>query len=812
MRAALYCWRATLRRTGRTVVVVIVLCAILGAVALAAVAGALRTESAYGRYLKASNASDVLVNVPVPNLSIIPRVAALPRIRTSAALLGLDAYPVVHGQPDAEFTTDNLTGSLGDLFTQDRMTVLEGRLPSPHSTDEIVLTPDIARLFGVGIGGKVTYEFVNGASYRIEYTGYSTYRVVGIVAVPPVLVDQFDVVSAAVLSPVATRAALAQHRNAVQFSWVGLSLTNGSAGIPALQSSLVGLASKIGGGLHFSVRELTTVHQQVQQAIRPQAVALAAFGALAALALLVLVGQGLARLLDRSALQHEVLKAMGLTRAQTAVVGGVAGLLAVSGGMALAVAGAVALSPLAPVGPVRRFDPARGVQFDVTVLVGGGAILLVALVGVLVLLSWRAGDLEGESRYSGRSAVAQATASMGLPTAPALGVRYALEPPPGHRRGVVWANLLGSIVAVTAVVAAVVFGASLNGLVSHPVRYGWRWDVLLQAEGGYGNFSGVNLDKFMAAQRGVSGWSTFAFSQLTIDGQLIPILGLATHVGAVEPPTITGHPISGPRQIELGTDTLRQLGKAVGETVEVGTGRTARTMTIVGTVTLPSLGLQLTDHVSLGRGAMLSEGTLLAIEDLSSHTGPANESFSSLPSTLAIDLDAGVATGPFVNRMVAANLGGQAGSVYQVHRVLGAAVLNDVQMGDQPLTLAVVVTAAVLVSLAATVLASARRRRRELAVLKALGLTRRQLREVIAWQTSTILVIAVAVGLPVGAAAGRWAWAGFAASIGVVPVTVVPVVTLVLGLVGLVAVGSALTALPGVVAAHNPGADTLHGE
>jgi predicted lysophospholipase L1 biosynthesis ABC-type transport system permease subunit len=150
--------------------------------------------------------------------------------------------------------------------------------------------------------------------------------------------------------------------------------------------------------------------------------------------------------------------------------------------------------------------------------------------------------------------------------------------------------------------------------------------------------------------------------------------------------------------------------------------------------------------------------------------------------------------------------------VYQVHRVLGAAVLNDVQMGDQPLTLAVVVTAAVLVSLAATVLASARRRRRELAVLKALGLTRRQLREVIAWQTSTILVIAVAVGLPVGAAAGRWAWAGFAASIGVVPVTVVPVVTLVLGLVGLVAVGSALTALPGVVAAHNPGADTLHGE
>jgi hypothetical protein len=46
-----------------------------------------------------------------------------------------------------------------------------------------------------------------------------------------VLVDQFDVVSAAVLSPVATRAALALHPNAVQFSWVGIRLVKGGAGI-----------------------------------------------------------------------------------------------------------------------------------------------------------------------------------------------------------------------------------------------------------------------------------------------------------------------------------------------------------------------------------------------------------------------------------------------------------------------------------------------------------------------------------------------------------------------------------------------------
>ena len=64
--------------------------------------------------------------------------------------------------------------------------------------------------------------------------------------------------------------------------------------------------------------------------------------------------------------------------------------------------------------------------------------------------------------------------------------------------------------AVTAVITAAVFGASLNGLVSHPVRYGWNWNVLIQSQGGYGDWYGYNMDKLMAAQPGVRGWSTFS--------------------------------------------------------------------------------------------------------------------------------------------------------------------------------------------------------------------------------------------------------------------------------------------------------------
>jgi ABC-type antimicrobial peptide transport system permease subunit len=328
----------------------------------------------------------------------------------------------------------------------------------------------------------------------------------------------------------------------------------------------------------------------------------------------------------------------------------------------------------------------------------------------------------------------------------------------------------------------------------------------------------------MAAQPGVKGWSTFGFTQLPIDGQVIPVLGLATHRGAVEPPTVSGHPINAsgavelgrpltdaPDQIELGVTSLRQLHKHVGESVTVGTGPTARRLTIVGIVTLPSLGVSLSDHVSLGRGAMLPESTLLAIENFNSlaASGSPEEAFTALPSTLAVDLEPGTSPGPVVHRRLAADLGDQPGGTYRLPRVLGAAIVNAGQMGGQPLTLALVLGIGVLISLSTAVVTSARRRRRELAVLQALGLTRGQLRSVIAWQTSTTLFIAGALGLPLGVVVGRWAWTGFAGSLGVVPVTVVPLGPLVLGLLLLVAVGTAITALPAVIATNTATASAL---
>jgi putative ABC transport system permease protein len=110
------------------------------------------------------------------------------------------------------------------------------------------------------------------------------------------------------------------------------------------------------------------------------------------------------------------------------------------------------------------------------------------------------------------------------------------------------------------------------------------------------------------------------------------------------------------------------------------------------------------------------------------------------------------------------------------------------------------------------VLAAVRGRRRELGLLKALGMTRRQVRAIVAWQASTILIIAAVLGVPLGIAAGRWAWAAFANSLGVVAVTTVPVAALVLGVLALLAAGNLLAGFPAAVAARTRPAAALRVE
>jgi hypothetical protein len=826
---ALFWGRTAARRSWRQALVLAVLGGLLGAVALGAVASARRTATAYGRYLASARTSDVFVNVPgqlpgLPAVAPAQLISALPGVASHAAYLGLNGAPVRHGHVIRSFFVGSVNGSLdGEFFRQDRLTVVSGRLPRLGSTTELVLTPAVARALRTRVGGRVTYAYQPaGPDGQPDGPSFTrTYRVAAIAEVPPALVDQADEAQGMILPPGGTRQLLAEF----EYATVGLRLTRGAAGIPALQARLAVLARSLQrrsdqrthqdqSGLDFPVSRSDIVHGQVQQAIAPEAIALSVFGGAAALALLVLVGQGLAQLISRSAPDLAVLRALGATRPQLALAAGLPGVLPVLGSVAVAVAGAVALSPLGPVGPVRRFDPVRGVQADGLVL-GAGAVLLgvllLALLAVLAVRAARAGRRGAAGRAPRPSGIVAALAAAGFPATAVVGSRNALEPGTGPRAAPVRSALLGSAAAVTAVVVSVVFSSSLAGLVSHPVRYGWNWDVLIQAQGGYASFTPGVLSRLVQGQPAVAGWSEFAFTQLPIDGRVLPVLGLQRRAGAVQPPTTSGRPLSGPGQIELGSVTLRQLGKKVGDTVQVGARPFTRTVTVVGTVTLPSFGQSTADHVSLGRGAMLPEATLLAASGAAA-LGPAPDAAQLaqvLPSTVAIDLTPGTSAAQraaLVRHITSANpdITRTPGGTYELRHALAAAIINARQLSGQPLALALGLAAAAVLSLALTVLGLVRRRRRELALLKALGMTRGQVRAVIAWQTGLTLLITVAVGGPLGILAGRWAWHGFAGSLGVVPVTQIPVGGIVAGLAAIVAAGLLLGCVPAAAATRTP--------
>ena len=83
---------------------------------------------------------------------------------------------------------------------------------------------------------------------------------------------------------------------------------------------------------------------------------------------------------------------------------------------------------------------------------------------------------------------------------------------------------------------------------------------------------------------------------------------------------------------------------------------------------------------------------------------------------------------------------------------------------------------------------------------------------IVLWQSSTMLIIAAGLGLVLGWVVGHLVWTAFASSIGVVPVTVLPLGLVLLGLVILVIAGDALTALPAESAARAPSASLLRSE
>ena len=789
-------WRATL---GAVLVI-----GILGGVALAALAGARRTSSAYSEYLRDSNASDVLVNTPTPGLERPEAIAHLPGVVASANYVGLFAAPFLRGQEDDDWNLTGVFGSVdGRYFTQDAATVDQGRLPDTGATDELALTARMVGRLGMGLGRELTLVYRNPEDQ--SEVGRQTYRVVGIVRLPPVLVDDADDLDGILLPPAAT----SQFLETAYYSWQGVRLADGTAGIDAFVRDLA--SDPATREIPPIVKRVDETSAKVQRALRPLAVTLALFGAAVGLAALVLAVQALARLISPWSPEVRSLRAVGATRWQVGTFVVVEAVVAAVAGTVLAVALAAVLSPLAPIGSVREIVSSTGFRFDGLVLAGGGLLLLGVLLLSAGAVAWRTVSAEATARARRPSRLAARLSALGLPVAPTVGTSQALEVPPGRVISPLRATLLGGVVAMTAVVAAVVFGANLRHLVDTPADYGWDWDEYLVSQDGYGALPPERVRPIMDGERGVEAWSLLSFDNgVSVDDLELPVLGLEQEEGDLGPPVIDGRLPSGDGEIALGTGTLERLGKSVGDTVRMGEGPSAADLRIVGTVVLPAIGQVNSDHTALGRGALVAMQTLSRIESPDAACMEADDAIC--PVAVAIDVAPGADGAAVAAQVIAAEPDGVPDGTFSKPIQVAAEIRNAEEMGILPLGLGLAMAFGAVLSLGFALAGFVRQRRRELAILKTVGFTRGQVRSAVVWQGALALLVTLAIGVPLGIAGGRWLWTRFASDIGVAPDAGVPALLLLAAVGVVLLVGIVSAAAPGVMAAATRPAEAMRAD
>jgi hypothetical protein len=141
-----------------------------------------------------------------------------------------------------------------------------------------------------------------------------------------------------------------------------------------------------------------------------------------------------------------------------------------------------------------------------------------------------------------------------------------------------------------------------------------------------------------------------------------------------------------------------------------------------------------------------------------------------------------------------------------------AEIENYRTIGATPAFLATGLAAGATAALGLTLIASVRRRRRDLALLKALGLTHRQLASCVAWQSTVAVAAGAVAGIPAGVASGRWLWILFAHQINAVPDATVPALSILYVGLGALALGNLVAALPGTIASRTPAALVLRAE
>lgn len=805
--------RAEIRRRWRGAAAIGLVLGIGFAAVLAAAAGARRTDTAFPRMLAATGGTQLLVGSfdedQASRRRFYEGVAALDGVDRIGLMAGIGLIPMRvpkgEGTRVAACDTVSLDGVLG--YDLDRPNVLDGRLPRRHRSDEILVTDRYARTFGVGVGDRLDLVLYSGGGTPAvgQVTAADgpviSATIVGVGSLATGIIPVSDLEAApTILAPPGLGKRYAPDQESWCYDAAVVALEPG-ADVKRVVAAVNRLSGPGGGAL---IQDRTANFADVRRAIQPQVTTLWLFAVVAAGATLLVVAQLLGRQLRQAtATSTPVWRALGITRSQSRLLVAAPSLVTALVGGAIALAGAALVSGRFPIGPARLAETNRGREVHAWLLLGGTVLVVTATVAIGVAVGFLA--THARTRPTRLGWFARLSRGSSQP-AVLVGIHLATGSRRGEAAVPVRSAAAGAALTVAAVVATVTFAAGLDGLVSDPARYGRDWDVMVDGE--FAPAPVAEVLRQLGEKPAVAAIAGGRYGEVTIDGARVPTIGLTDLEGTTFPAIIDGRAPNRGDEIVLGKRSLRDLRRSVGDTVTVDSGSGPREMAIVGTASFPRLNHGSFSTLGLGVGAVMRTEALPPYDldisdpppdfDLDDFVGPDGEIFE------FVTVRARRGATPEARRQVVA-LARKIGTAHrQVVRTeqRPIAIDNYAAVRSTPVVLAVLLGSMAAATLAHLVVSVVRRRRRDLALCAALGMRRAQVWRAVVVQALLVANVALLVGLPLGLAAGRVAWGGFASDLGVVDTLRLPLgpLALVVPVVELAAVAVAL--VPAIVAAR----------
>ncbi|MEO6570541.1 MAG: ABC transporter permease, partial [Ilumatobacteraceae bacterium] len=336
-----------------------------------------------------------------------------------------------------------------------------------------------------------------------------------------------------------------------------------------------------------------------------------------------------------------------------------------------------------------------------------------------------------------------------------------------------WPSLLVGALMVAGMTGSTVVAMSLTEIVEHPARWGVDYQTL------FGNpyiYAEGDIIQPIADVPDVEAVTGVNIGSVTIDGFETATISFDQVKGAIGPIVIDGRLPRATGEIGIGAEAQRRIGSGIGDTVQVaGTDGGPRPFTIVGTVVTPD---------SAGDGAAMTFDAFAELNPTATKNVALVDFRDGAPDS-AITRVSDITYSP-PDALITPT------SVRALERVTAA-----------PYLLALAFLFLAVIGCAYLLAASARSRRREFSILRALGSDRRQLRAIVHWHATVVGVVVLAIGLPVGIVGGRSIVFLLTDALGIVPGAHVSL--LVIGGVVAAALAGAnvLAMLPALRAASN---------